>query len=153
MAHGHGENGRLTSVNALLCHGMAGCLPSALLLMLAGVLGGTSVLHADGMLKMAELLAHPDQYDKQTVSVVGEVTNLQVATARDGQNVYAFLLKSGGGTVKVIGLGRTAVRDGEQVVVEGTFNRMRQGGRTAVLNEIRAELVRPLVQLTPDLVG
>lgn len=153
MAHGHGKNGRLTSVNTLWRRGMVGCLPSALLLMLASVLGGTSVLHADGMLKMAELLAHPDQYDKHTVSVVGEVTNLQMATSRDGQNVYGFLLKSSGGTVKVFGLGRTAVRDGEQVVVEGTFNRMRQSGRTAVLNEIRAEVVHPLAQLTPDLVG
>ena len=153
MVHGHGKNDRVTCMKTLLLRGMAGCLPSVLLLTLASVLGGTSVLHADGMLKMAELLAHPDQYDKQTVSVVGAVTNLQVATTRDGQNVYGFLLKSGGDAVKVIGLGRTAVRDGEQVVVEGIFSRLRQGGRTAVLNEIKAELVRPLLRLTPDFVG
>lgn len=112
-----------------------------------------SALQAGNMLEMADLLAHPDQYDKQTVSVVGEVTNLQVATSKDGQNAYGFMLKAGGGTVKVIGLGRTAVHDGEQVVVEGIFNRLRQGGRTAVLNEIKAELVRPLARLTPDFVG
>lgn len=102
---------------------------------------------------MADLLAHPDQYDKQTVSVVGEVTNLQTATTRDGQNVYGFVLKSIGGTVKVIGQGRTTVHNGEYVVVEGIFNRLRQGGRSAVLNEIKAELVRPLNRLTPDFVG
>lgn len=136
---------------ALPCRGTLVRLLSALLL--ASLIGGTPLLHAENMLKMAELLAHPDQYDKQTVAVVGQVTNLQVATTRDGQNVYGFLLKSAAGSVKVIGLGRTLVRDGEQVVVEGTFNRMRQGGRTAVLNEIRAELVRPLARLNPDLVG
>lgn len=151
MASGHGGNGRPMFVTALSRRGTIGGLLSILLL--ASIVSGTSLLHADGMLKMADLLAHPDQYDKQTVAVVGQVTNLQEATTRDGQNVYGFLLKSVGGTVKVVGLGRTAVRDGEQVVVEGTFNRMRQGGRTAVLNEIRAELVRPLAQLTPDLVG
>jgi hypothetical protein len=85
--------------------------------------------------------------------VVGEVSNLHVATTRDGQSAYGFLLKSGGGVVKVIGMGRTTVRDGEQVVVEGVFNRLRQGGRTVVLNEIKAAVVRPLAQLTPDFVG
>ncbi len=104
-------------------------------------------------MELAHLLAHPDQYDKQAVSVVGEVTNLQTATSKDGQSAYGFFLKSGEGTVKVIGLGKTVVREGEQVVVEGVFNRLRQGGRAAVLNEIKADLVRPLARLTPDLVG
>lgn len=118
-----------------------------------GFSGWESAAFAGGILEMADLLAHPDQYDKQTVSVVGEVTNLQTATTRDGQNVYGFVLKSIGGTVKVIGQGRTTVHNGEYVVVEGIFNRLRQGGRSAVLNEIKAELVRPLNRLTPDFVG
>ncbi len=116
-------------------------------------LGSPTSLQAGGILELADLLAHPDQYDKQAVAVVGEVTDLQTATTRDGQSAYGFLLKAGSGTVKVIGLGKTAVRDGAQVVVEGTFNRLRQGGRTVVLNEIKADLVRPLARLTPDLVG
>jgi hypothetical protein len=116
-------------------------------------LGSPASLPAEGIVELADLLAHPDQYDKQAVAVAGEVSNLQVATNREGQSAYGFLLKASGGTVKVIGLGRTIVRDGEQVVVEGTFNRLRQGGRTVVLNEIKADLVRPLARLTPDLVG
>lgn len=140
----------MTFMTAFLPRLLAGCLPAILLALLTG---GTSLLHAGDMLEMADLLAHPDQYDNQVVSVVGEVANLQMGTTRDGQNAYGFLLKSVGGTVKVIGLGKTAVRDGEQVVVEGIFNRLRQGGRTAVLNEIKAEIVRPLARLTPDFVG
>lgn len=116
-------------------------------------LGSPASLQAGGIVELADLLAHADQYDKQAVAVTGEVTNLQLATNREGQSAYGFLLKASGGTVKVIGLGRTIVRDGEQVVVEGIFNRLRQGGRTVVLNEIKAELVRPLARLTPDLVG
>jgi hypothetical protein len=116
-------------------------------------LGSPASLQAGDIVELADLLAHPDQYDKQAVAVVGEVADLQTATTRDGQSVYGFLLKAGGGTVKVIGLGKTAVHDGAQVVVEGTFNRLRQGGRTVVLNEIKAELVRPLARLTPDFVG
>jgi hypothetical protein len=115
--------------------------------------GSLASLQAGDIVELADLLAHPDQYDKQAVAVVGEVADLQTATTRDGQSAYGFLLKAGGGTVKVIGLGKTAVRDGAQVVVEGTFNRLRQGGRTVVLNEIKAELVRPLARLIPDFVG
>lgn len=116
-------------------------------------LGSPASLPAGDIVEFADLLAHPDQYDKQAVSVIGEVTNFQTATSKDGQSAYGFFLKSGEGTVKVIGLGKAAVRDGEQVVVEGVFNRLRQGGRTAVLNEIKADLVRPLARLTPDFVG
>jgi len=129
---------------------------SQLLLALSAVLiclGSPASLQAGSIVELADLLAHPDQYDKQAVAVVGEVTDLQTATTRDGQSAYGFLLKAGGGTVKVIGLGKTIVHDGAQVVVEGTFNRLRQGGRTVVLNEIKAELVRPLARLTPDFVG
>lgn len=118
-----------------------------------GLPGGADTASAGSILEMADLLAHPDQYDKQLVSVVGEVTNLQTGTTRDGQTVYAFVLKSTGGTVKVVGSGRITVRDGESVVVEGIFNRLRQGGRTAVLNEIKAQVVRSLNRLTPDLIG
>ena len=116
-------------------------------------LGSPTCLQAGGIVELADLLAHPDQYDKQAVAVTGEVTNLQLATNREGQSAYGFLLKTAGGTVKVLGLGRTIVREGEQVVVEGIFNRLRQGGRTMVLNEIKADLVRPIARLTPDLVG
>jgi hypothetical protein len=114
---------------------------------------GSPSLQAGDIVELADLLAHPEQYDKQAVAVTGEVTNLQLATNREGQSAYGFLLKTSGGTVKVIGLGRTIVHEGEQVVVEGIFNRLRQGGRTMVLNEIKADLIRPLARLTPDLVG
>lgn len=153
MVHALAQHTGRIFASAPLSSGITRGLLSCVLLLAVLVLGGTPVLQADGMLEMSDLLAHADQYDKQSVSVVGEVSNLQTATTRDGQPVYGFLLKSGGGTVKVTGLGRTALRSGEQVVVEGTFFRMRQVGRTAVLNEIRAELVRPLARLTPDFVG
>jgi len=116
-------------------------------------LGSPAGLQAGDIMELADLLAHPDRYDKQAVAVVGEVTNLQTATNKDGQSAYGFFLKSAEGTVKVIGLGKTTVREGEPVVVEGVFNRLRQGGRAVVLNEIKADLVRPLARLTPDFVG
>jgi hypothetical protein len=108
---------------------------------------------AGGMLEITELISHPEQYDKQMVVVAGQVTNLQIATNRQGQAAYGFLLTDNSGTVKVIGLGRAEWRDGDQVVVEGIFSRLRQAGRAVVYNEIKVNTIRPVNQLNPDFVG
>jgi len=81
------------------------------------------------------------------------VSDLQIATNRDGQIAYGFLLKDAEGTVKVIALGKSEVRDGDQVIVEGIFSRHRQVGRTLIYNEIKATVVHPMERLNPDLVG
>lgn len=106
-----------------------------------------------GMVEVADLVTHPDQYDKQMVIVVGRVTSIQTAENRQGQSAYGFLLKDTNGTVKVIGLGKTDVHEGEQVIVEGVFSRLRQAGRAVVYNEIKANSIRPIDRLHPDFVG
>jgi hypothetical protein len=105
------------------------------------------------MVEVADLVTHPDQYDKQMVIVVGRVTSIQTAENRQGQSAYGFLLKDTNGTVKVIGLGKTDVHEGEQVIVEGVFSRLRQAGRAIVYNEIKANSIRPIDRLHPDFVG
>ena len=109
--------------------------------------------HASGLLEITELLTHPEQYDRQEVVVTGQVTNVQLATNRQGQPAYGFLLKDQAGTLKVISLGQVEVREGEQVVVEGVFSRLRQVGRTIIYNEIKALSIKPMNRLNPDLVG
>ncbi|HSA62440.1 MAG TPA: cytochrome c maturation protein CcmE [Nitrospiraceae bacterium] len=108
---------------------------------------------AGSLLEIAELLAHPEQYDHQDVVVTGKVMNVQLATNRQGQPAYGFLLQDQAGTLKVISLGQAEVREGDQVIVEGVFSRLRQVGRTIVYNEIKALTVTPLNRLNPDLVG
>jgi cytochrome c-type biogenesis protein CcmE len=105
------------------------------------------------LLEIAELLAHPEQYDRQEIVVTGQVTNLQLATNRQGQPAYGFLLKDQAGTLKVVSLGQAEVREGEQVIVEGVFSRLRQAGRTIIYNEIKATSIKPINRLNPDLVG
>lgn len=106
-----------------------------------------------GMQDIADLVTHPDQYDRQEVVVTGQVTNIQLATNRQGQPAYGFLLKDHAGTVKVIALGQAEVREGDQVIVEGIFSRLRQAGRTIIYNEIKALSIKPINNLNPDLVG
>lgn len=121
--------------------------------LLTALLLAPSTLFASGLLELADLIAHPDQYDRQEVVVSGQVTNVQLATNRQGQPAYGFLLKDQAGTVKVIGLGQVEVREGEQVIVEGIFSRLRQAGRTIIYNEIKALSIKSMTRLNPDLVG
>ncbi len=111
------------------------------------------IAHASGLLEITELLTHPEQYDRQEVVVTGQVTNVQLATNRQGQPAYGFLLKDQAGTLKVISLGQIEVREGDQVIVEGVFSRLRQAGRTIIYNEIKALSIKPMNRLNPDLVG
>ncbi len=114
---------------------------------------GTTAALASGLIEIAELLAHPEQYDHQDVVVTGKVMNVQLATNRQGQPAYGFLLQDQAGTLKVVSLGQLEVHEGDQVIVEGVFNRLRQVGRTIVYNEIKAISVKPMTRLNPDLVG
>lgn len=125
----------------------------AMLVSTLGAFSAPPVASAAGLLEIADLLAHPEQYDHQDVVVSGAVTNVQLATNRQGQPAYGFLLKDQAGTVKVISLGQAEVREGDQVIVEGIFSRLRQVGRSIVYNEIKALSVKPLNRLNPDLVG
>jgi len=109
--------------------------------------------HATGLQEITEILSHPEQYDRQEVMVTGQVSNIQLATNREGQPAYGFLLKSQAGTLKVISLGHAEVREGDQVIVEGVFSHHRQSGRTIIYNEIKALSIKPLNRLNPDLVG
>ena len=103
------------------------------------------------LLELAEVIAHPQHYDRKEVVVIGQVTGVQQITDKQGQPAFQFFLKDNAGTLKVIS--RVPVQDGDQVIVEGTFTRRRQGGRIAVYNEVSAILVRPLTEFHTDLVG
>ena len=122
-------------------------------LLLLALISVPLLVHASGLLEITELLTHPEQYDRQEVVVTGQVTNVQLATNRQGQPAYGFLLKDQAGTLKVISLGQIEVREGDQVIVEGIFARLRQAGRTIIYNEIKALSIKPINRLNPDLVG
>ena len=123
------------------------------LLLLFAFISVPLVTHASSLLEITELLTHPEQYDRQEVVVTGQVTNVQLATNREGQPAYGFLLKDQAGMLKIISLGQIEVREGDQVIVEGVFSRLRQAGRTIIYNEIKALSIKPLNRLNPDLVG
>lgn len=103
------------------------------------------------LVELTEVIAHPQHYDRKEVVVMGQVRSVQPITDKQGQPAFQFLLQDNAGTLKVIS--RVPVQEGDQVIVEGTFTRRRQGGRIAVYNEVSAVVVRPLNQFDADLVG
>ena len=132
-----------------------GPLNTLCILMLVAIwlFASPSLTQASGMLEVTELVMHADQYDKQMVVVFGRVTNVQLAATQKGEMAFGFLLKDAGNTIKVMGLGKPYFHEGDQVVVEGVFSRLRQSGRLTTFNEIKASFVRPLDRLDPELVG
>lgn len=103
------------------------------------------------VLEVTEVIAHPQHYDRKEVVVMGQASAVQPITDKQGHPAFQFLLKDTAGTLKVIS--RVPVQEGDQVIVEGTFTRRRQGGRLAVYNEVSAIAIRPLNQFFADLVG
>ena len=143
----------LRSASSVLSDSYTGRLSSLFVVALAFTTAVTAALYAAVLTEVTELLAHPDQYDHQMVAVSGKVANFQLATNREGRPAYGFLLQSTAGTVKVVGLGKAEVREGDYVIVEGIFSRLRQAGRTIVYNEIKATSVQSMTRMNPDLVG
>ena len=86
--------------------GLRHMVRAAPFLLVLSLVSGT--VFASGLLDLADIIANPDQYDRQQVVVFGQVTNVQLATNRQGQPAYGFLLKDQAGTIKVIGLGQAA---------------------------------------------
>jgi hypothetical protein len=111
----------------------------------------TTAPAAAELLEVADVIARPQHYDRKEVVVMGQVSGVQAITDKQGHPAFQFLLKDNAGTLKVTS--RVPVQDGDQVIVEGTFTRRRQGGRIAVYNEVSAVVVRPLNQFDADLVG
>jgi cytochrome c-type biogenesis protein CcmE len=103
------------------------------------------------LLEMADLVAHPEVYDHKAVVVIGLVKDVQLVIDQKGEPTFKFLLADDVGTLKVTS--RIQVHNGDQVIVEGTFMRRRQGGRLSVYNEVNALTIRPLNQFNSDLVG
>jgi cytochrome c-type biogenesis protein CcmE len=103
------------------------------------------------LLEMADLMAHPEVYDHKTVVVIGLVRDVQLVMDQKGEPTFKFLLADDDGALKVTS--RIQVQNGDQVIVEGTFTRRRQGGRLTVYNEVNAFTIRPLNQFNSDLIG
>jgi len=88
----------------------------------------------------SEILANPDRFDGQVVTIEGTMTNLRQRVSRRGDPYYKFDLSDGKQAIRVFSLGRSPCRSGA-VMVEGTFNKMKRGRRYTSYNVVNASRV------------
>lgn len=88
----------------------------------------------------SEILANPDRFDGQSVTIRGTVTGLQERVSRAGNSYYTVDLSDGKQAIRVFSFGTAPCRAGA-ATVEGTFAKIKQQGRYTFYNEVTAARV------------
>jgi hypothetical protein len=86
------------------------------------------------------ILANPDRFDGQAVTIQGTVTNLRETVSRRCNPYYTFDLSDGTRAIRVFSFEKAACRVGV-ATVEGTFEKVKQVGRLTFHNKITATQV------------
>ncbi len=86
------------------------------------------------------ILANPDRFDGQPVTIRGTIANLHETVSRRGNPYYTFDLGDGTRAIRVFSFGKAECRSGT-ATVEGTFAKVKQVGRLTFRNEITATQV------------
>ena len=86
------------------------------------------------------ILADPDRFDGQAVTIRGTVTNLQERVSRAGNPYDTLDLSDGKQAIRIFSFGTSPCRTGA-ATVEGTFAKVKQQGRYTFYNEVTAARV------------
>jgi hypothetical protein len=96
------------------------------------------------LVSITTLLANPDRYDGQVVTVSGAVSAYRERVSRAGNPYTTFRLEEGRSSVAVFAWGHQGLRDGLRVRVTGVFQKVRRVGRYVFYNEIEAQRIERL---------
>ena len=83
------------------------------------------------------ILATPDRFDGQTVSISGTITNLRERVSQRGNAYYTFDLSDDKQAIRVFSFGKTPCRAGG-ATVDGTFEKVKQQGQYTFYNKVTA---------------
>jgi hypothetical protein len=124
-------------------HGLS-CRISATLWLLGVLIGlssGLSLLWA-AEVTVASLLAAPDRYDQQEVTLTGTAQAVKPTTSRRGNPYTTFQLSDPSGkAVTIFSWGHPDLKTGDRVEVTGIFQRVKRVGQYTFYNEIEAKAV------------
>ena len=87
------------------------------------------------------ILAAPERYDGQTITLQGTVTHLSERVSQRGNTYYTFDLRDETGTIRVFSFGKAPCAEGMRAAVDGAFVHMKQVGRYTFFNELTATRV------------
>lgn len=89
----------------------------------------------------SEILADPDKYDGQSVTLTGTVTNLRETVSRRGNPYFTFDLSDGKTAIRVFSFGKSPCHDKATATVEGRFDKVKRTGRYTFYNEVEGARV------------
>lgn len=87
------------------------------------------------------ILAAPERYDRQAVTLSGSLTNLKERVSQRGNAYYTFDLQDATGRIRVFSFGQAPCPAGRQAIVEGTFETVKRVGEHTFYNEVTASRV------------
>ena len=87
-----------------------------------------------------EILANPDRFDGQVVTIEGTMSKLRQRVSRRGNPYYTFDLSDGKQAIRVFSFGRSPCRSGA-VMVEGAFDKVKRERQYVFHNEVNASRV------------
>jgi cytochrome c-type biogenesis protein CcmE len=113
--------------------GLRGALTALALLALASA--------SQAAISPSELLADPDRFDGQAVTLQGTVEKFREGVPRDGSSYYKFRLSDEQAAVRVFSAGRSPCRNGMQATVDGIFEKLNRLGPRIHYQEVMATRV------------
>ena len=113
--------------------GLCGALTALALLALASA--------GPAAISPSALLADPDRFDGQAVTLQGTVEKFREGLPLDGASYYKFRLSDEQPAVRVFSFGRSPCRNGMQATVDGIFEKVNRLGPRTHYNEVTATRV------------
>jgi len=88
------------------------------------------------------IVGNPDNFDGQTVTIRGTVTNLRTTVSRKGNPYYTYDLRQGDHAVRVFSFGKPTCLEGSPATVEGRFTKTKRISGRTFYNEVEANTTR-----------
>lgn len=85
---------------------------------------------------VSDIVSNPDIYDGKTVQIEGKAFQVKFKISKKGNPYTVFKLTDGKNYVSVFSFGKLSVREGDNLRVTGTYQRVKYVGRYAFYNEI-----------------
>lgn len=87
------------------------------------------------------ILAAPERYDRQAVTLGGAITKLDQRVSQRGNAYYTFDLQDTTGRIRIFSFGQAPCSEGRRTVVDGTFEKVKRVGDYTFYNEVTASRV------------
>ena len=90
-----------------------------------------------------EIIANPDRYDGQEVSIQGKATKIKAKTSKKGNEYTTFTLRDESGKgMSIFTYGHLPIRDGQKVTVTGIYQKVKKVGKYTFYNEVEARDIK-----------